>query len=230
MAEFGKSLAGLLYPEACAGCIRNEPLDDHIFCIHCLSSLSFTAAHAIEDPRIEQHFWGRIPFEWGMSMLYFVPGGITQKMLFQIKYRGRKDFAEKLGEWYGSKIISGSRYTPADLIVPVPLHPKKLQKRGYNQSAFFAKGLSRSLEVPLDTEHLERVKQTPTQTHRTRIERLENMEGAFRLGNHGDYLNKRIILVDDVLTTGATLEACAVELLNCPGVKLGFITIATGRI
>lgn len=230
LLKTGNGVVELLYPPTCAGCIRNEPLPNHIFCVPCLSEMSFTESHKIEVPQIERHFWGRIPFEWGMSMLYLVPGGVTQQMLYQVKYHGRRDVAARIGAWYGATVLSGPRYQPVDLIVPVPLHWKKQQKRGYNQSAFFARGLAVSLGAPCDEKHLVRVSNTRTQTRKSRFERLENIRGAFRVVDPGQFERKHILLVDDVLTTGATLEACALQLLPCARTRLSFLTIATGKI
>jgi ComF family protein len=228
--SLGTGLLDLLYPLTCAACIRREPVDGGIFCVDCLASLSFTETHLFKDNQFEQHFWGRIDIQRGMSMLYLIPGGITQKILYQIKYRDRKEFAEEIGRWYGQKVLESKKIEPFDLIIPVPLHWKKEKMRGYNQSTYFAKGLSQAFGVPFDSKNLKRIKITETQTYKSRIERMDNMTHAFKIENLEIFHNKHILLVDDVLTTGATLEACALQLLKCENVRVSMMTIAMGRL
>lgn len=230
VTELGEGLLDLMFPKTCAACIRHAPVDKGIFCMECLSSLSFTQTHRIRDNEFERHFWGRIEINRGMAMLYLIPGGITQKMMYQIKYRGRKDFAEEIGRWYGKKISKDAGFEAFDLVVPVPLHWKKEQKRGYNQSTYFAKGLADSLNIPYNSRNLVRSKFTETQTKKSRLERMENIADAFEIKRDAFFENKHILLVDDVLTTGATLEACAQQILSCRNTKVSLMTIAMGRL
>lgn len=224
----------LVYPKVCAACARDEPIMDGIFCVKCLSQLSFTQDHQIRDNPFEQHFWGRVDISKGHAMLYLVPGGVTQRLIHQIKYHGRKNFAEIIGLWYGKLILdanTGENLTlPYDMVIPVPLHWKKQKKRGYNQSDYFARGLAKALSIELSTHNLVRIKPTQTQTNKSRIERMDNMEDAFYVKSPGRLRGRNVLLVDDVLTTGATLEACARKIQTCEPSTISMATIAMGRI
>jgi len=173
---------------------------------------------------VDKLFWGRVKFEQSSSYYKLNKGGKVQELIHQLKYRGQKEVGEYIGKVFGSELKSLG-WKP-DLIVPVPLHPKKLRKRGYNQSECFADGISTSMNIPVITNALVRLNFTETQTKLDRDKRWENVRYAFRIQNAPEFENKHILLVDDVVTTGATIEACAEVLLQIPGVKVSVATIA----
>jgi len=159
-------------------------------------------------------------------MYFFAKGGKVQHLLHLLKYKGKKEIGEYIGKIYGEDLKKSLFYSDIDVIIPVPLHPRRKRKRGYNQSEIFAKGLSESLVKPYDTRTLIRTYASETQTKKSRFRRWENVKEIFDLKDHQHLINKHILLVDDVVTTGATLEACASMLLKIPGVKVSIATIA----
>jgi ComF family protein len=159
-------------------------------------------------------------------MFYFTKGGKMQHLMHQFKYRGIQNIGDLLGNIAGEQLNKIAVFSSADLIIPVPLHQSRLRKRGYNQSANFSNGLSEKLNIPVDENNLVRIRATETQTHRSRFSRFENMQQVFVLTNPEILKNKHVILVDDVITTGSTLEACGAELLKVEGLKLSIATIA----
>lgn len=220
----------LVYPRTCAACFDDKPVQNGIFCVSCLSELPETNYHLIEGNPFETHFWGRIPIQAGAAFLFFVPDGRTQTLLHNIKYRSRSDFARTIGEFYGSRLNHAPRFQGIDMIIPVPLHWKKEHKRGFNQSAEFGKGLAESMSVTFMKNGLTRSRFTETQTKKSRSERVSNLKDAFVVTDPDKIMGKHILLVDDVLTTGATLESCAMALLLAEGVKVSMATIACGRL
>jgi len=220
----------LVYPQVCAACDDDKPVRGSIFCISCMVGLPCTNYHLIVDNPFERHFWGRVKIEAGAALYYFVPGGRAQTILHNIKYRRRSDYAMSVGKIYGQQLVRTPRFEGISAIIPVPLHWRKLRKRGFNQSKYFAEGLSESMGVPVDVDTLIRVRNTSTQTRKSRGERVSNVIGAFKLSGFSHLEGKSILLVDDVLTTGATLEACALKFLEVPGLKVSLATIACGRI
>ncbi|RLD18345.1 MAG: ComF family protein [Bacteroidetes bacterium] len=192
--------------------------------------LPSTNYHLIADNPFERHFWGRVRIEAGAALYYFVPEGRAQTLLHNIKYRRRSDYAIRVGQIYGQQLTASPRFHDISAIIPVPLHWQKLRKRGFNQSKAFAIGLSESMGVPLDHDTLIRKRSTSTQTRKSRSERILNMADAFGLKNVAHLEGKSVLLVDDVLTTGATLEACTQKLLEIPGLNVSLATIACGRI
>lgn len=220
----------LVYPRICAACNDEQPVRGGIFCVDCLAELPMTDYHEIRDNPFERHFWGRVDIVAGGAFLYFVPGGRTQTLLHNIKYCGRSTYAEGVGEFYGHKLARTDRFDGVECIVPVPLHWRKLNERGFNQSASFGKGLARALGIPQHTSVLLRTRATPTQTRKSRQERISNMKDAFVVRRPDRLAGKHVLLIDDVLTTGATLEACALKILEVPGVTLSMATIACGRL
>lgn len=217
----------LFFPKVCASCERSLVKGEQVICMHCrFNELPQTGFHLMPGNLVERHFWGKIDFERAASFLLFTKDSKVQHLLHQLKYKGRKDVGEMLGRMYGAQLKEHFPFSHADLILPVPLHESKLRKRGFNQSDCIATGLSEAMEIPWRNDILFRNVSTETQTKKSRLERWQNVEDIFECENVSALLNKRILLVDDVLTTGATMEACAVALQKVSNVKVNFITIA----
>jgi ComF family protein len=202
------------------------PPYQHAFCIRCKLALPETDFHLLEENGFTDRFWGRLPLEAGVALLYFRKHGLTQKLMHRLKYQGKKEVGVELGRLLGYRLQQSPHFRGIDGIVSVPLHPKKERRRGYNQSDCFARGLSESLGIPHWKGVLIRITDTDSQTRKSRFERLDNMQDAFSIPAPQRLQGKHILLVDDVLTTGATLEACALKILEIPETRVSMATIA----
>lgn len=216
----------LLFPELCQACGVSLITGEELICTDCLYHLPFTDFHLKPDNMVARQFWGKINLEAAYAMCYFTKGGKMQHLMHQFKYKGVQKVGNMLGNIAGGQLAVNPAFSSADLIIPVPLHKSRLRKRGYNQSVCFAEGLSQKLNAPVEDNNLVRIRATETQTHRSRFSRFENMQQVFALNNPEKLVNKHVILVDDVVTTGSTLEACGAELLKVEGLKLSIATIA----
>lgn len=221
---------GLIYPPLCASCGLQRPLDAHIFCLDCLGELPETGFHLHAHNPFVSHFKGRIDVKAGAAFLFFSRGGGTQRLLHQIKYNNQPDLIVTIGRWYGKQLMQSELWMDTDIIVPVPLHWKKQRKRGYNQSAVFGEGIAEVLGIPCPKNVLKRITHNNSLTGMKRFERVETIGSSYQLANPRPVKNKHVLLVDDVLTTGSTLEACAVALAAAPIASLKLVTIATGEL
>jgi ComF family protein len=176
-----------------------------------------------------QVFWGRVPTKNVITAFLYNKGNAVQHLIHNFKYRGRKDIGLFLGEQLGHAFLNSGKSEEIDIIVPVPLHPKKKKKRGFNQSEILAYGLSTVLDIEINTTVLFRSSHSSTQTRKSKYQRWKNVENIFSLTKPETLENKHILLVDDVITTGATLEACAVEVLKTAGVKISVGAVAFTR-
>ncbi len=226
MTNLWKDLLALFYPHLCAACGEKTPPRGEVVCVSCLYKLPKTHFHLQKDNPFTQRFWGRLPLEAGAALFFFAQGSRTQELIHRLKYKNRREIGIQMGKLYGSELREAEGFRQIDLIVPVPLHPKKEWTRGYNQSALFAQGLSESLNKPWLPKGLQRRSYAESQTQKSRMERLENIAQAFTVGDNKALQGKHILLVDDVLTTGATLEACGLCLLEVPDVRLSMATLA----
>lgn len=224
--SYFEDFLALFFPELCASCGKNLFKNESVICTGCLYHLPYTNFHLDQDNRASRQFYGKIPFAGASSFLYFKKGSKVQNLMHRLKYDHRPEVGIKLGGLYGAELKKDENFASADLIVPVPLHPAKIRKRGYNQSECFAQGLSSSLNIPVDSGILYRSVSTASQTQKGRFERYENMRNAFGIKNSQAVKGKHILLVDDVLTTGATLEACAGCLQTGFPEKISIITLA----
>jgi ComF family protein len=216
----------LLFPQLCPGCGEGLVAGENIICTDCLYNLPMTNFHQQPDNVVAQQFWGKLPLQGAYALYYFSKGGKIQNLMHQFKYRGMQQIGNLLGGIAGRQLRENPAFSKAEVIVPVPLHKTRFRERGYNQSACFAQGLATKLSATVDEGNLVREQATQTQTHRSRFLRFENMQEVFSVKYPERLANKHILLVDDVVTTGATLEACGIELLKIPGVKLSIATIA----
>jgi ComF family protein len=219
-------LIGLLYPNLCLACSKNLPNRDAIICLSCQVNLPQTHFHLEKENPFTERFWGRLSLESGAALYHFVKGGRVQELLHQLKYEGKREIGIKLGEWYGRQLLESPFFKDIDVIVPVPLHPRKERFRGYNQAAMFAQGIAETMDKPWLKDGLIRPVFTETQTQKSRAERLENVSEVFQAGNAKKLEGKHILLVDDVMTTGATMEACGTKILAMSGTRLSMATIA----
>ncbi len=215
----------LFFPKLCAGCGSALRTREQHICTNCRLNLPETLYPFNNENPIARVFWGRIPLLAATSLLHFQKGSAVQQIMHELKYNGNKFVGVELGQVLGSRIKSYAQELP-DLIVPVPLHPKRERKRGYNQSLMIANGIENATGVPVRTDILIRNTYTTTQTNKGRTSRWDNVETIFGIRNADMATNKHILLVDDVLTTGATLEACGAEILKVPGVRLSIATLA----
>jgi len=216
----------LLFPQLCQACGESLVAGEELICLNCRYNLPFTDFHLKPDNMVAQQFWGKIHLEGAYAMYYFAKGGKMQHLMHHFKYKGIQKIGNLLGNIAGEQLLKSPIFKSADVVIPVPLHKSRLRKRGYNQSMCFAEGLSEKMRIPIDENNLVRLKATETQTHRSRFSRFENMQEVFTLTNPESLRNKHVLLVDDVVTTGSTLEACGTALLKAEGLKLSIATIA----
>lgn len=222
-----EAVLGFFYPQLCVGCEENTAPNKEILCLSCQFNIPQTDYHLRKDNPLTERLFGRFPIESGAAYYLFSKSGHTQSLIHAIKYEGKKEIASIIGEQYGDKLKDSPYFCNIDAIVPVPMHPVKERTRGYNQAEVFAMGLAHSLGKPMQHKVLKKVRKTNSQTKKSRFARLENVVEVFKLTANSKLLEgKHILLVDDVLTTGATIEACANELLQIKNIKLSIATIA----
>lgn len=222
-------IIGLLFPELCNACGTHLYYGEKEICTKCLYDLPYTDYHLYTDNPVAKQLWGRLPCNAAMAMLYFRKGTKVQNLMHSLKYKGQTDVGVRLGNLLGEKLKLSNQYDDIDLIIPVPLHPKKEKIRGYNQSEFIAKGIAEVLAVPVSTTHLLRDKSTDSQTKKSRYIRYENMQSVFNIYHAKQIENLHVLLLDDVITTGATLEACGNALLTIGIKKLSIAAIAFAK-
>lgn len=220
------NVLSVFYPDLCIGCHQALQQNEKHLCLNCLLHLPETNYHLDHGNPLTLLFAGRVPVKETASLLFFRKGTQTQGILHSLKYRGNKEIGAFLGEYYGHKLAESELFRDIDLIVPIPLHPKKLKKRGYNQSEWIAKGLSAGMNVPYNTSLLVRTTFTETQTKKSRYNRWENVKSVFAVTDTEQLRGKHILLCDDVLTTGATMEAAISKLTECGDVTVSVVTLA----
>jgi ComF family protein len=216
----------LLFPELCPACEASLVANEHIICSDCRYNLPYTNFHLQADNIVAQQFYGKINVEAVYALYYFNKGGKVQSLMHHFKYKGMQQIGNLLGNMAGTQLMENHIFNTADLIIPVPLHKSRLKERGYNQSTCFANGLAQKLNAVVEDDNLQRAIATATQTHKSRFARFENMQEVFMVKHPERLMNKHVLLVDDIVTTGSTLEACGIELLKIPGLKLSIATIA----
>lgn len=208
-----KELIHLFFPKICPACSDALLRSEKLICLSCFVQLPQTAFHKNPfDNPVNRLFWGRTPIYASSAFLYFRKSGMVQELLHALKYRNQPEIGTFLGAEYGKTLIDSTPFCNADIILPIPLHGKRQQQRGYNQSAFFADGLSSNLKIESSEAVLQRNDFKSSQTKKSRFERWQNVSTVFEVSKPEKIVNKSVLLVDDVITTGATIEACARQL------------------
>ncbi|WP_412466450.1 ComF family protein [Pedobacter sp. KLB.chiD] len=224
--QWCSDLIGLLFPNLCNACGVKLYRSEHLICTKCRYDLPFTDYHQHTENRVAKQLWGRVPLHAAMAMLYFRKGAKVQNLVHNLKYNGRTDVGVLLGNMLGERLKTVNHYQDIDLVIPVPLHRRKYKTRGYNQSTFIAEGIAAQMGIDISEKHLIRSTSTESQTKKSRYNRYENMKDVFQVSTPEDIIGKHLLLVDDVITTGATLEACANELLNSGAAKVSIAALA----
>ncbi|RYY52861.1 MAG: ComF family protein, partial [Chitinophagaceae bacterium] len=214
----------LLFPHLCVGCGYNLPAGNPGLCPGCLLEMAETGFAGLPGNPVEKKFWGRIGIRSATSAFYFRTDSLIQHLMHRFKYKSDQELCLHLGRMLGSSLVSSDRFR-ADVLVPLPLFPRRERKRGYNQATLLCEGISAITGIPVESRVVRRTMHTETQTSMSRTERWQNMEGHFAVEEPGRLAGKHVLLVDDVVTTGATLEACGQELVKIPGVTLSIATL-----
>ncbi|MFT3740926.1 MAG: ComF family protein [Breznakibacter sp.] len=226
LKQYGAALFSLVFPNLCLICACHLLKHEKGLCRICASRLPQTRFHELKGNAVERVFWGRVDIAHATSYMFYRKGEHAQKILYGIKYKGNRELGEEMGRLLGEALLQASWITAIGLVVPVPLHPRKQRIRGFNQSEVIVRGLSQCLNIPYSNDVLVRLSFTSTQTRKTRYERYQNMEGVFAVKNAALLEGKHVLLVDDVLTTGSTVEACVQEILKVPGTAVSVATLA----
>jgi len=219
------SFSACIAPDLCHGCGCSLNQDGQFACVTCSEKLPYTDFHFLKENPFIDKFFGRIPIHAAGAFLYFSKTGIARNIVHDLKYKSRPEIGVTIGLHYGYHLLESPLFQNVDMIVPVPLHTKRFAFRGYNQSEAFAEGLAASMSIAMRTDVVVRHRQTRTQTKKTRVERFANVDGAFKILKPHDLYRKHILLVDDVLTSGATLEGCAKEFAALPNTTISMATI-----
>ena len=223
--KFSSSSSGIIFSKTCAHCGVQLISHETALCLSCIQKMPLSNNYDQPNNAAEIRIAGRFPFERVATYALYTKGGVLQPLIHKLKYKNKRDIGIDLGYAFGCE-ISGSQFiSPVDLIVPVPLHIKKERKRGYNQAMMIATGLSNSTGIPISTGNLLRTLHNPTQTKLSAKQRWENVAGIFCVKNPAEFENKHLLLVDDIITTGSTLEACAHAIEHCSNVKISIAVI-----
>jgi ComF family protein len=216
----------LLFPQLCVSCSDALVKGEEILCLKCLSDLPLTGYESYSDNPVAKIFWGRADVEFATAFCFFEKGNKIQVLLHKLKYKGDRGVGIFLGKLFGAELLDKSVFEDIDLIIPVPLHSRKKRIRGFNQSEEIAKGISEVLNKELNASNLLRIQNTESQTRKSRFVRWENVETAFEVKQPEIFIGKHILLIDDVVTTGATLEACCLAFSGIEEVKISIATVA----
>jgi len=219
-------LIDLFFPEVCAGCDSHLLAGEAVICTNCRHQLPLTNHCAVAENEAFQKFYGKLPVEFVATLCYFPEKGIVREMIHKLKYKGQESIGSTLGFWLGEELKLIPTINNIDAIIPVPLHKKRFRERGYNQVSAFGKALSKTLEIPYVEDILVRNIYSKSQTKKNRSGRSTNSQSVFSVTENAENACKHFLLIDDVLTTGATLEACGRALLQIPGIKLSIACIA----
>lgn len=229
MGTILNDLLNLFFPTICLLC--REPLIDgekHI-CLHCLCDLPHTGYYDLENNPVAQLFFGKIPIVNATALFHYEKGGHVRQLIHALKYHDNRELGIKLGHMFALEYQKTSLFNQVDLLIPVPLHPKKLKQRGYNQSELIARGIGEISNLPVNTTVLGRNKKTETQTNKQVYDRWSNVQHVFSIADYELLQHKHILLVDDVITTGSTIGACAETLSSIPGIRISLLSIAIAR-
>lgn len=216
----------IFFPKECGCCGCVLKYQERCICVECDFHLPYTNFHEYSDNDTARQLWGKVPVEEACSFLLLQKDSRVEHLIYQIKYNKQPFLAEYFGYQYGLKLLEAEKYTTLDLIVPVPLHAGKLRKRGYNQSSYFGRGIARAMHIPLREDLLIRNKSTSSQTGKGRLERYENVSDIFACNPVMIPYGTHILLVDDVLTTGATISSAALALLESFDCRVSIATLA----
>lgn len=216
----------LLYPRLCEACGTSLHHREKVLCLNCLYHLPRTGYWDEAGNNMEKLFWGKLNLEHVCALFFFNKGSRYRHLLHKLKYKGRKNIGIELGRRLGMELKSAVLYQTVDTVIPVPLHPRKQRRRGYNQSEQIAIGIAEVTGWPLDTQSVCRRQFTDTQTRKSRLDRWKNVAEVFAVKNAGAVKGKHVLLVDDVITTGATIEACAQHLVNIEGCRVSVAALA----
>ena len=215
-----------MFPRLCFGCNVRLYRGEQFLCTFCRNQVPLTEYSFNEENAVDRIFYGRTDIKKAASFMYFEDKGIVKNLIHQLKYRGQEQIGRFLGDWYGFKLSEKGELKNVDYVVPVPLHRKKLRKRGYNQVGLFALTLAKHLNTNYLPDILYKTANTKTQTRKRRIYRWHNSRDLYELRDESIMRKKHILLVDDVITTGATIEACAGAIKKSPGVIVSVASIA----
>ena len=220
-------LTELLFPRLCVVCGDKLIEQEQWICLHCLHHIPRTNFHLNHDNPVAQLFYGRVEIEYATAFFNFSKGSKYQSLLHSLKYKGMKELGEEIGKHFGIDLIQSPEFSSVDVICPVPLHPQKERKRGYNQSWWIASGIAKQMNKELSADNLKRITATETQTRKSRFARWQNVEGIFELSDPESFSGKHVLLIDDVVTTGSTLEACAASIISKTDAQVSIATLAT---
>lgn len=216
----------LFFPECCFICENTLTENEKYVCTTCNFKLPESNYTNLKNNVLEQIFQGRIPINEATSLLLYSKKGVVQKLIHQLKYKGKQEIGIFLGKWLAHKIQESSRFTDIDYIIPIPLHKKRFKERGYNQLDIFGKTLSKELNIPYETKLLQKTTNTKKQSKKNRFARMEKSETTFNINPYKDFSNKHFLLIDDIVTTGATIESCYLPLSKIKNIKLSIAVMA----